>query len=152
MKIQDKLRKIRLDKQLSLQNMADDLGISQQQYSNIESGETDLKWSKLLQIAGVYKMDVIEIITYGEVSEELDFVKSKIELHQKLADSATEDMVHWRKQAMTLSEQLIKLQDEKDELKEIIAAMKKNPGKSESTSTDLTQGLKNKTSKQLHKH
>jgi transcriptional regulator with XRE-family HTH domain len=153
MTIQEKLRKIRLDKGLSLQNLADDIGISQAQYSNIESGTTELGWSRLLQIAGIYKMDVIEIITYGEEVEKMEYVKSKIEYHQKQAEAIAEDMIHWRRQATTLSEQMVKLQDEKEELKEVIAAMKKNPDKSESTSTDLTTGLnKKKPTKKLHTH
>jgi transcriptional regulator with XRE-family HTH domain len=143
MTLQEKLRKIRQDKGLSLQNMGDDLGISYQSYGNIESGKTDVNYSRLLQIAGVFKMSIIEVMLYGEDVEEMDFVKSKIEYHKDREQSSSEDMVHWRKQAMTLAEQLIKLQDEKEELKEEISALKKNLVNYELTSTKK---------KQLHKH
>lgn len=125
MNIAEKLRKIRLDKGLSLQNMADDLGMSQPQYSNIESGETELKWGRLLQICGVFKMHVIEVITYGESIDTLDFIKSKIEYHQKIEAAAIEDMQHWRKHANNMTELNIKLQQEKERIQAELDRVKK---------------------------
>lgn len=157
MKLGDKLRKIRTDKDLNQDNIATELGITTQSYSNIESGKTDVNWSRVLQIAGVFKMSVVEIMIYGEELEEMDFVKSKIELYKGIANAASEDMTHWRKQAMTLSEQMIKMQDEKERLQAELDRIKK-PSKSYSTDEGLLlvaaePGLKKKKLiKQLHKH
>jgi len=116
MTIYEKLRLIRLEKGFSQENMANEMGIKTQSYSNIESGQTDMNWSRLLQIAGVFKMSIVEIILYGEKVDEMDFVKSKVEYHIKQEEAAVIDMQFWRNQAMSLTELSLKLQSEKERM------------------------------------
>lgn len=52
------IRKIRLEKELSQENVATDLGISKGAFSKIENGTTNVPISRLLQIATVLEVDV----------------------------------------------------------------------------------------------
>ncbi|MDR1672169.1 MAG: helix-turn-helix domain-containing protein [Bacteroidales bacterium] len=49
---------------LSQENMAEFLGISQSTYSLLEKGKRELKYSTLLQIAIMLRVNIIDIITY----------------------------------------------------------------------------------------
>lgn len=51
------IRKIRLEKELSQENVAADLGISKGAFSKIERGTTNIPISRLLQIASVLEVD-----------------------------------------------------------------------------------------------
>ncbi len=48
-----KLRELRLQKGLSQENIAFELGISQKSYSDIENGKTELKHKKIIQLAKI---------------------------------------------------------------------------------------------------
>lgn len=56
----DRIRKARLMRDLSQQNVADELEITVAAYSNIERGVTDLTVSRLYQIAKVFKMNIVD--------------------------------------------------------------------------------------------
>lgn len=56
-----KLRFLRLKKELSQENIAFELGISQKAYSKIENGQTTLNHDKLLQIAKILEVSPKEI-------------------------------------------------------------------------------------------
>ena len=60
-----KLKAIRLSKGLSQEDMAYDLEISLSTYSKIERDVTDITISRLEGIAKIFKMGLIEILTYG---------------------------------------------------------------------------------------
>lgn len=59
-KIAHRIRKIRESKDLTQENMADELGITFGAYSKIERGETDPNASRLLQIAKILEVSVID--------------------------------------------------------------------------------------------
>jgi transcriptional regulator with XRE-family HTH domain len=69
-KINDILRLLRLEKKLSQQNVADDLGLSLTGYAKIERGITDIPFSRLQCIASYYKMEVVDLLMYGKPPQE----------------------------------------------------------------------------------
>ena len=71
-KIAERIRMARLAKNLSQQNVADELGLTVAAYSNIERGITDITVSRLTQISEILKKDISEFLglqTEGPVNE-----------------------------------------------------------------------------------
>lgn len=66
MKVHEKIRFMRQSKNWSQDEMAEKLGMSVNGYAKIEQGKTDNHFSKLEQIADVFDMDVVELLTFGE--------------------------------------------------------------------------------------
>ena len=62
----EKIRGIRLLKNLSQENMADMLGISRVAYGDIERGKTDISDSRLTQIAEALKVEPADILKFGD--------------------------------------------------------------------------------------
>ena len=66
MKFHEKIRFMRQSKNWSQEDMADKLGMSVAGYAKIEQGRTDANFSKLEQIASVFELDVVELLSFGE--------------------------------------------------------------------------------------
>ncbi|MDP1614215.1 MAG: helix-turn-helix transcriptional regulator [Methylococcales bacterium] len=66
MKINEKIRFMRQMKELSQEEMAEQLGLSLNGYANIERGETDVQMSRLEQIAKIFDVDLMELLNFGE--------------------------------------------------------------------------------------
>lgn len=66
MKINDKIRFIRMEKGWSQEIMAEKLNMALATYSNIERGITNIQNSRLEQIAGVFGMELMELLSFGE--------------------------------------------------------------------------------------
>ena len=66
MKINEKIRQLREQRQLSQENMADKLGMSVTGYAKIERGEVRSNLPRLEQISEVFDMDICELLSYGE--------------------------------------------------------------------------------------
>lgn len=64
--IGNKIRSLRVLKELSQENVAEMLSISVTAYSKIERGETDVQLSRLSQIASVFKVSIEEILNFGD--------------------------------------------------------------------------------------
>jgi len=120
MKISDKIRKIRIDRGLNQQNIADELGIKQSTYNKVETNKTSVKYDTLLQLAQFYKIHVIELISYGEELDEMDFVASKIKLSQNLAEIAIKERDDWREQANYMRTENVELKKEIEKLKKTL--------------------------------
>lgn len=58
------IESIRKDKHLSQESIAKALGVTQAAYSNYINRSDDIPFSRLLRIADVLKIDVIDIIKY----------------------------------------------------------------------------------------
>lgn len=72
-KLSERIRLLRLSKNLSQQNMADELGLTVAAYSNIERGVTDITVSRLFQISdilGVTASSLIDQSKTYQISEE----------------------------------------------------------------------------------
>jgi transcriptional regulator with XRE-family HTH domain len=65
--ILENIAKIRKNKGFSQDYFASQLDMKQSGYALIEKGERGLQYELLLQIAVVFEMDIIDIITYPEV-------------------------------------------------------------------------------------
>ncbi len=61
------ITQIRKAKGFTQQYVAENIGMKQAGYGLIETGERNLQYDVLLQIAVVFDMDVVDIITYPEV-------------------------------------------------------------------------------------
>jgi transcriptional regulator with XRE-family HTH domain len=66
MKVHEKIRFIRQSKNWSQDEMAEKLGMTASGYAKIEQGRTDNHFSKLEQIAEIFDMDVVELLSFGE--------------------------------------------------------------------------------------
>jgi len=64
--IGQKIRKIRELKGIKQEVMAEQLDISQQSYSNIESDKTDIAFSKIEKIAEIFQMRPEDIVCFDE--------------------------------------------------------------------------------------
>lgn len=81
-KLQDILRQIRLENKLSQENVAADLDMSTTGYAKIERGETDINYSRLEKIAAYYKLNVVQLLSYGN-NERFDSYKDQEIAHLK---------------------------------------------------------------------
>lgn len=66
MHVGQKIRKLRELKNLTQEYMADQLEMAQSTYSKIETGETDISYGKLENIAKVLEMRPEDIVTFNE--------------------------------------------------------------------------------------
>lgn len=60
--VHEKIRTARRSKNISQENIALELGITQSHYSKIENGKVEIKMSTLLQIASILEVDVKELL------------------------------------------------------------------------------------------
>lgn len=60
--VENKIRKIRREKDFSQEYIAEQLGISQSHYSKIERGEVEITMIKLLKLAKLFEVDVKDLI------------------------------------------------------------------------------------------
>jgi transcriptional regulator with XRE-family HTH domain len=71
-KILKNIKEIRLNLSYNQEFMADKLGIEQVSYGLIENGKRKLKYETLERIALIFKMDIIDVITYPDVYKKFD--------------------------------------------------------------------------------
>jgi len=58
------LRKIRLEKELSQENIALELGMSREAYRKLENGKTNLNITHLEGLSNVFKMDLADMMNH----------------------------------------------------------------------------------------
>jgi transcriptional regulator with XRE-family HTH domain len=66
MHIGQKIKKLRELKNLTQTHMAEELGLTQSAYSKLELGETEVPFSRLEKIAGVFGMKPEDVIAFNE--------------------------------------------------------------------------------------
>jgi transcriptional regulator with XRE-family HTH domain len=66
MVVHEKIRRVRKAKGLTLEEVAEQLGMSTNGYGDIERGDTDVNLSRLEQIAQLFEMDLLELIGLNE--------------------------------------------------------------------------------------
>ena len=66
MSVNEKIRRIREAKDLTQEQMAEKLGVSQSAYGDIERGDNDPKLSKLQKIADIFEMPLSELVDLSE--------------------------------------------------------------------------------------
>ncbi len=67
--IAERIRILRLSKNLSQQNMADELDITVGAYSNIERGKAEVTITRLYKIADVLNVPVTDLLLTGSIFE-----------------------------------------------------------------------------------
>ena len=87
-KILENIEAIRKQKRIKQVVLAEILGIKQSAYSNYIRRESDISWSRLLQISNAFGMDVIDVITYpikyGPLTDQCESCKEKDKIIQNL--------------------------------------------------------------------
>lgn len=81
--IADRIRKIRLSKDISQETMAFGLKISQSAYSKIEAKKTKIDFVRIQEIAILLGCTTSEIITYGDFD---GILKSIADLQEKILE------------------------------------------------------------------
>jgi transcriptional regulator with XRE-family HTH domain len=71
----DKLKALRTTKKWSQEAIAHELNISLPAYSKIERGITDVSIGRLMQIAKLFNLSVIELLSYGEKNSNSTYIK-----------------------------------------------------------------------------
>ncbi len=66
MNVNDKVKLLRNTHQLTQEEMASRLGINTNSYAKLERGETRLSVDRLEQIANIFEVDLMELMSLGE--------------------------------------------------------------------------------------
>ena len=66
MKIHEKIKFLRKSKGLTQEKMAEKLNLSIYGYAKIEQGKTDVKFSRMEQIAESFGIEILELLNFGE--------------------------------------------------------------------------------------
>lgn len=66
MKTNEKIRQLRESRQWTQEEMAERLSMSKNGYAKIERGDTRSNLGRLEQIAEVFGIDIMELLSYGE--------------------------------------------------------------------------------------
>lgn len=104
-RVAEKIRMLRLSKNLSQQNMADELNLTVAAYSNIERGVSEINMTRLAEIARILETTPVELISdevrpnigereliYSNVNQQLLLMMKQLELFQKRLDALQADV------------------------------------------------------------
>lgn len=82
-KLKKRLKMLRHNNGWSQEQVSAALDISIPAYSKIETGVTDINLSRLEQIAGLYNLDVVQLLSEEGPQDFKEVVKLKNQLHQR---------------------------------------------------------------------
>lgn len=122
MNVSDKIRFMRKLKGWSQEQMAEKLEMSPNGYANIERGETDVQVSRLEQIAKIFGMDLMELMSFGERNILYYCGDNNTITNQQTLNTSPETLMMELQKHQILLEQKDK---EIEYLKEIISLLKK---------------------------
>ena len=100
-----KIRLLRHQKGWSQEEVAKRLDISIPAFSKIETGITDINLSRLEQIAVLFEMSVVQLLTYNEVEQDQKIASELENVNRKLMDRETE-VIDLQKKVIELFEEL----------------------------------------------
>lgn len=100
-----KIRLLRHQKGWSQEEVAKRLDISIPAFSKIETGITDINLSRLEQIAVLFEMSVVQLLTYNEVDQDQKNASELESINKKLMDRETE-VIDLQKKVIELFEEL----------------------------------------------
>lgn len=110
----DKIKAVRISKSLTQEDVAHELDVSINAYSKIERNRTDVNFSRLEQIAKVFKMSTAEILAYGEsdkLFKEMEKLKKIIEKKDSEIRKMEKELRTKDKEIITLHKKLLKSMD-----------------------------------------
>jgi transcriptional regulator with XRE-family HTH domain len=100
-----KIRLLRHQKGWSQEEVAKRLDISIPAFSKIETGITDINLSRLEQIAVLFEMSVVQLLTFNETEQDLKIANELENVNKKLMDRETE-VIDLQKKVIELFEEL----------------------------------------------
>nr|WP_294948439.1 helix-turn-helix transcriptional regulator [uncultured Mucilaginibacter sp.] len=100
-----KIRLLRHQKGWSQEEVAKRLDISIPAFSKIETGITDINLSRLEQIAALFEMSVVALLTYNETEQDQKIATELENVNKKLMDRETE-VIDLQKKVIELFEEL----------------------------------------------
>ena len=100
-----KIRLLRHQKGWSQEEVAKRLDISIPAFSKIETGITDINLSRLEQIAVLFEMSVVQLLTYNEAEQDQKIASELENVNKKLMDRETE-VIDLQKKVIELFEEL----------------------------------------------
>jgi len=121
MKINDKVRFMRKERNWTQEAMAEKLGITVNSYSNIERGITDIQNSRLEQIANIFEIDLLDLYNFAEKAVNCSMGDNNNQNIQNLIFSQEATTFELQKMQLLVQQQTKEI----SYLKEIIELMKK---------------------------
>lgn len=100
-----KIRLLRHQKGWSQEDVAKRLDISIPAFSKIETGITDINLSRLEQIANLFDMSVVSLLTFNDAEYEQKYLSELENVNKKLMDRETE-VIDLQKKVIELFEEL----------------------------------------------
>ena len=100
-----KIRLLRHQKGWSQEDVAKKLDISIPAFSKIETGITDINLSRLEQIAVLFDMTVVQLLTFNDSEQDQKFVSELETVNKKLLDRESE-VIDLQKKVIELFEEL----------------------------------------------
>jgi transcriptional regulator with XRE-family HTH domain len=85
-----KIRLLRHQKGWSQEDVAKRLDISIPAFSKIETGITDINLSRLEQIASLFELTVVQLLTFTDAEGDSKIINELDAVHKKLMDRETE--------------------------------------------------------------
>src|ERR1700728_2326820 len=99
------IRTLRHQHGWSQEDVANRLGISIPAFSKIETGITDINLSRLEQVASLFEMSVVQLLTFRDTEEDQKYVSKLEVVNKKLMDRETE-VIDLQKKVIELFEEL----------------------------------------------
>jgi transcriptional regulator with XRE-family HTH domain len=100
-----KIRLLRHQKGWSQEDVAKRLDISIPAFSKIETGITDINLSRLEQVATLFDMSVVQLLTFSDSEQDQKTVSELEVINKKLMDRETE-VIDLQKKVIELFEEL----------------------------------------------
>src|SRR6201989_1547538 len=100
-----KIRLLRHQKGWSQEDVAKRLDISIPAFSKIETGITDINLSRLEQVASLFDMSVVQLLTFNDSEQDQKFVNELETINKKLMDRETE-VIDLQKKVIELFEEI----------------------------------------------
>ncbi len=100
-----KIRLLRHQKGWSQEDVAKRLDISIPAFSKIETGITDINLSRLEQIAKLFEMTVVQLLTFNDTEQQDKYI-SELEITTKRLQERESDIIQLQKKIIDLFEEL----------------------------------------------
>ncbi|MDP9048506.1 MAG: helix-turn-helix domain-containing protein [Bacteroidota bacterium] len=100
-----KIRLLRHQKNWSQEDVAKQLDISIPAFSKIETSITDINLSRLEQIATLFEMSVVQLLTFSDSEQDQKFVSEMEVMNKKLMEREAE-VIGLQKKVIELFEEL----------------------------------------------
>ena len=100
-----KIRLLRHQRSWSQEDVAKQLDISIPAFSKIETGITDVNLSRLEQIATLFEMSIVQLLTFNDTEEQEKYNNEVESLSKKLQEREA-DVIELQKKVIELYEEL----------------------------------------------